>query len=157
MCLKTIGDTFFLNMWFVIKRGHRGEIRRKILRCQFLKYIYIYIYIIYMHIWNLNFTQNLISTIWVYNKTYYFYVYIPWIEMFLEFINIRYSPSATFIPLLFYQPLPFLDKKCTLPHFLKNKQNSNPHPFCKVGEIRLWLIKTTCFTYLLPKIDPVII
>ena len=120
-------------------------------------YIYIYIYIIYMHIWNLNFTQNLIWTIWVYNKTYYFYVHIPWIEMFLGFINIRYSPSATFIPLLFYQPLPFLDKKCTLPHFLKNKQNSNSHPFCKEGEIQLWLIKTTCFTYLLPKIDPVII
>ena len=35
----------------------------------------------------------------------------------------------------------------TSPHFLKNKQNSNPDPICKVGEIQLWLIKTTCLTY----------
>ena len=51
----------------------------------------------------------------------------------------------------------FFWKKSTLPHFLKNKQNSNPHPFCKAGETQLWLIKTTCFTYSLLKIDPVII
>ena len=44
---------------------------------------------------------------------------------------------------------PFFGKKCTLPHFLKNKKNSNSHPFRKVGEIQLRLIKTTCFTYLL--------
>ena len=42
---------------------------------------------------------------------------------------------------------PFLGEKCTM--FLKNKQNSNSHSFCKVGEIQLWLIKTTCFTYLI--------
>ena len=34
-------------------------------------YIYVYIYIYYL---NLNFTLNLISKIWVYNKTCYFYI-----------------------------------------------------------------------------------
>lgn len=29
------------------------------------------------------------------------------------------------------------------PHFLKIKQNYNPNPLFKVGEIQLWLIKTT--------------
>ena len=43
------------------------------------------------------------------------------------------------------------------PQFLKNKQNPNPHPFGKVGEIQLWLITTTCFTSLLLKIGPLII
>ena len=31
---------------------------------------------------------------------------------------------------------PFLGEKCTLlPHFLQNKQNSNPHPFCEEEDI----------------------
>ena len=60
--------------------------------------------------------------------------------------------SSTILP-----TSPFFGEQCTLPHFLKNKQNSNPHPFCKVEEIQLWLIKTTSFKYLLLKIDPVII
>ena len=55
----------------------------------------------------------------------------------------------------------FFGENFTLPHFLKNKQNSNPHQFCKaeVGEgmIQLLLIKTTCLLYLLLKNDPLII
>ena len=103
---------------------------------------------------NLNFIENLISRIWVYSKNFYFCIYtwdcnVSWIYKHKDQqVNISYSPSATFIPLLFYQLLPFFREKCTLPHFLKNKQNSNFHPFCKVGEIQLLLIKT-CFTYLL--------
>ena len=44
-----------------------------------------------------------------------------------------------------------------LPHSLENKQSSNPHLICNMGEIQLRLIKTTCFTYLLLQIKPVII
>ena len=69
--------------------------------------------------------------------------------MFRGFINTKISlpqqPSFLYI-------LPtslFLGGDYTLPHFLKNKQNSNSHPFCKVGEIQLRLIKIICFTYLL--------
>ena len=47
-----------------------------------------------------------------------------------------------FISPLFYQPFSFFVEK-------KNKQNSNPHPFYKVGKIQLWLIKSTCLTCLL--------
>ena len=108
MCLKTIKDTFFPNMWSVIK-------------------IYIYIYI---YFWNFNFQ--------FYLKPYVKNLGIP--SSLYSFTN-----------------LSFFGEKCILPYFLKNKQNSNPHPFCKVGEIQLWSIKTTCFTYLLLKIDPVII
>ena len=53
--------------------------------------------------------------------------------------------------LLFYQPLLFVGK-CTFSHFMENKQKSNPHPLCNVGEVQLWLIKTNCFTYLLLQI-----
>ena len=105
------------------------------------------------NVWRI-FGKNLgISKIWVYNKTCYFYIYtwdVSWIYKHKDQqVNISYSPSATFIPLLFYQLLPFFGGKCTLVHFLKNKQKSNSHTFCKVGKIQLWFIKTTCFTYLL--------
>ena len=98
----------------------------------------------------------IISKIWVCIKTCYFYVYtldcnVSSIYKHKDWqVNISYSPSVTFICLLYYQPLPFLER-CALPHFLKNKQNTNSHPFCKVVDIQLWLIKTTCFTYLLLK------
>ena len=58
------------------------------------------------------------------------------------YLNILHS--STILP-----TSPFFGEKCSLPHFLKNKQNSNFHPFCRVGKIQLWLIKSTCFTYLL--------
>ena len=59
--------------------------------------------------------------------------------------------SSTVLP-----TFPFFVEQNTLPHFLKNKQNSNPQPFCNMGEIQLWLIKTICFTYLSQEIDPAI-
>ena len=104
---------------------------------------------------NLNFIENLISRIWVYSKNFYFCIYtwdcnVSWIYKHkVQQLNISYSPSATFVPLLFYQHLPFLKKNVPSPIFLRNKQNSNSHPFCKLGEIQLWLIKAICFTYLL--------
>ena len=90
-------------------------------------------------------------------------MYILWIVMFLRFINTRlaskhisyFSLSNLYSSTILATSLFFLREKFTLPHFLKNKQNSNPHPVCKEREIQLWLIKTTCFTYLLLKIDPV--
>ena len=89
-------------------------------------------------------------------------MYIPWIVIFVGFISAKISNnhkllSYTNLLLLFYQPPPFFGEICTLPYFLENKQNSNPHLLCKVGETQLWLIKTTCFTYLLLQIKPVII
>ena len=59
--------------------------------------------------------------------------------MFLEFLNKKISNSHKLLSdskilALFYQPLPFLS---TLPHILKNKQNFNPHPLCKVEEMQL--------------------
>ena len=53
--------------------------------------------------------------------------------------------------LLFYQPLLFVGK-CTFSHFMENKQKSNPHLLCNVGEVQLWVIKTNCFTHLLLQI-----
>ena len=58
------------------------------------------------------------SKIWVYNKTFYFYIYIYTWDCYVSWIykdkdqqvNISYSPSATLIPLVFYQLLPFLEK-----------------------------------------------
>ena len=32
---------------------------------------------------------------------------------------------------------PFFGEKCTLPHFLENKRNSNPYHLCKVEKIQL--------------------
>ena len=61
--------------------------------------------------------------------------------------------SRSNLPPLFYQPLPFWGKMYHLtPHFLENKQNSNPHLICNVG-----FITTSCFIYLLLKIKPVMI
>ena len=127
-------------------------------------YIYVYIFIyIYMYIWMYMYIyiyQILLKTL--YQKFGYVielvtFIYIPWIVMFLGFI-IRYSPSANFISLLFYRLLTFLEKNIPIPpslpppsprHFLKNKKNFYSHPFRKVGEIQLRLIKTTCFTHFL--------
>ena len=87
-------------------------------------------------------------------------MYIPWVVMFLGFINTNISSnhkshSLSELPVLFYQTLRFFREKCTLSHFWENKQNPNPHFLCKVGEIQL--IKATCFTYLLLQRKPVII
>ena len=102
----------------------------------------------------MNFTENLLSEIWVYNKTCYFCVCIwdcniTWIyKQRLASKHKSFSlsnlHSSTVLPIS-----PFFGEKCTLPHILKNKQNTNSHPFYKVGEIQLWIIKTICFTYLL--------
>ena len=62
------------------------------------------------------------------------------------------TPSSTILP-----TPPFPGEKLILPHFLENKQNLNSHPLCKVGDIQLWLIQTTCFRYLLLQIKPLII
>ena len=61
------------------------------------------------------------------------------------------KPSSIILPTSL-----FFGEKCTLPHFLKNKQNSNLYSLCNVGEMQLWLIKTNCFTYLLLQINLVI-
>ena len=103
-------------------------------------YIYIYIYI---------------SKIWVCYKNCYFYIYtwdcnVSWIDKHKDQqVSISYSPSAILIPLHFTDFSLSWKKLYPLLHFLKNKQNSNSHPFCKVGEIQLRLIKIICFTYLL--------
>ena len=73
-------------------------------------------------------------SLYIYIKICYFYVCtwycnVPWIYKHKEQqVNISYSPWATFISLLFQQPLPFLERNVPFPIFLKNKQNSNPHP-----------------------------
>ena len=83
--------------------------------------------------------------------------------MFLGFINtkITYNYKLLSISNLHSSTIllasPFFGEKCSLSHFLENKHNSNPHTLCKVGVIQPWLIKTTCFTYLLLQIKPVII
>ena len=74
--------------------------------------------------------------------------------IYLGLINTKISNkyklnSLTNLPVLFYQLLTFWVKNVPSLFFLENKQNSNPYPLCKVGETQLWLIKTTCFTYLL--------
>ena len=59
-------------------------------------------------------------------------MYIPWIVMFFGFINISYSPSATFIPLLYYQPLPLLENKSVpSPIFWRINKTPIPIPFVK--------------------------
>ena len=87
-------------------------------------------------------------------------MYIPWVVMFLGFINTNISSnhkshSLSELPVLFYQTIRFFREKCTLSHFWENKQNPNPHFLCKVGEIQL--IKATCLTYLPLQRKPVII
>ena len=84
-------------------------------------------------------------------------LYIPWVVMFLGIIkNVRVTlpkePSSTILP-----TFSFLGENVPSPHLLENKQNSNPNLLCNVGQIQLWLIKSTCFTYLLLQTKPVII
>ena len=45
-----------------------------------------------------------------------------------KFFSLRNLHASTILPTFL-----FFRKKRTLSHFLKNKQNSNPHPFCKAG------------------------
>ena len=126
-------------------------------------YIYLYTYIciyrcicIYIYIYIYQILLKILYQKFGYVIELVTFIYIPWIVMFLGFI-IRYSPSANFISLLFYRLLTFLEKNIPiLPppppsphHFLKNKKNFYSHPFRKVGEIQLRLIKTTCFTHFL--------
>ena len=78
-------------------------------------------------------------------------------NVFLGFIILKISNkhklhSLSNTLLLFYQPFPFWGGKSTIFRFFENKQNSNPHPLCNVGEIKPWLIKTTCFSYLVLQI-----
>ena len=70
--------------------------------------------------------------------------------------NVSYSPYSKNPSPLFYQPLQLL-RKMNNPPLLDNKQNSNPHLFSNVWEIQLRLIKTSCFTYSLLQIKPLII
>ena len=60
--------------------------------------------------------------------------------MFLGFINTKISNKllslSNLLP-LFYQPHPFWENVPTLPNFLENKQNSNSHFLCCVGEIEV--------------------
>ena len=74
------------------------------------------------------------------------YIAWLWIVMFLGFINTKISnnhrlPSLrNFHASTIFSTSSFLGERYALPHFLENKQNSNPIPLCKVGEIQLWLI-----------------
>ena len=52
---------------------------------------------------------------------------------------------------------PFLEKNVLFSIFQRINRTLVPIPFIKWWEIQLWLIKTTCFTSLLPQIEPVII
>ena len=122
-------------MLSVIKRGHRGETQRKILRFLFLKKpsnvltrIYIYIYTYFR---NLNLHKTLSQKFGFIIKTCYFHVYTLDCNVCRIYKHKLFSlsnlHSATILPTF---PI-FGEKKCTLPNFLKNKQNSNPHPLCK--------------------------
>ena len=63
--------------------------------------------------------------------------------MFLEFITQRLASKHKLFSLsnlnspTILSSSPFFREKYTLPHFLKNKENSNSQLFCKVGEIKL--------------------
>ena len=76
--------------------------------------------------------------------------------MLLGFINTNITNKNKLFSvsnvLPFLPNSPVLGEKCTLPHFLESKQKSNPHTLCNVGKIKLWLIKNTCFTFLLLQI-----
>ena len=79
-------------------------------------YIYTYIYIF------LKFLLKTLSQKFGYLLKIVIFMYIPWIVMFLGFINtkicnISYSHSAFFIPLLLYQLLSFLEKIVSTPMF----------------------------------------
>ena len=71
-------------------------------------------------------------------------LYRPWIVMVPGFTNRKIGNNHKLVSLLLYQLLPFLVGKppppppplSLCPIFYDNKQNSNPHPFCKVGEIK---------------------
>ena len=64
--------------------------------------------------------------------------------MFLGFTNTKINNNHKLLSL---NHLSFLEWKHT-PLFFWNK-NPNSHPHCKVGEIQLWLIKTSSFCCLL--------
>ena len=61
--------------------------------------------------------------------------------MFLGFINTKISIKHKLIslnfPLLFLPTSLFFGEKSTLLQFLENKQNSNTHFLCNMGEIQL--------------------
>ena len=63
-------------------------------------------------------------------------MHIPWIVIFLEFINkdenlnVNYSPSAAFI-LHYFANLAFFGEKCTLPIFWRINRTPIPFPFVK--------------------------
>ena len=101
---------------------------------------------------NLNMLYNLVSKTWVYNKTCYFYIYIGYIIKLVYFYIYTWDVSWVYkhkdqqVKLFSFSNLhssiflptsPFFGEKCTLPHFLKNKHNSNSHTCCKMGEIKL--------------------
>ena len=78
-----------------------------------------------------------ISKIWVLIKTHLQKLgYIIKLVMFLRY---TYAKTSNNHKLLSHKtpPPPLLHHI-----FLENRQNSNSHLFCKVGEIQLWLIKT---------------
>ena len=81
----------------------------------------------------LNFTKILFSKIRVYIKTCYSHVY----TLDCNVLRFIYSTTSN-------------NRK------LFSFSNLGPSSLCKVGEIQLWLIKSTCFSYLLLQIKPVI-
>ena len=118
-----------------------------------ITYIYI-LYIYYIHIiyyikseFHLKpYLKNLI-----YSKTCYFYICIwdcnvSWIYKHKnQQVNISYSPSATFIPLLFYQLLPFQKKNVPSPFFEEETKLQLPSLLFLI----LFSLFCHCFVFLL--------
>ena len=93
-------------------------------------YIYIYIYIIWILLKTLS--QKFGDII---KLVIYFYIYtwdcnVSWIYESKDYqVNMSYSLSAIFIPLLFYQPLPFSEKNIFCPIFWIINRTPIPIPF----------------------------
>ena len=90
---------------------------------------------------------------WVLTKTHSqklglkLFTLVSWIVMFLGYTNTKINNN---LKLLSHNNLSIFGGKIT-PYFFKIRQNSNPHPLCKVGAIQQWLIETTWFCCLLER------
>ena len=132
--------------------------------CLFLKqtsnvlsgiYIYIYIYFLSFYLKPILKNQGIYSLKLV-TLAFALDCNGSWIYKHKDISNNHNLLSISNLPPLFYQHLPLLGEMYP-PSLLENKKNSSPHLLCSMREIQLWLIKTTCFTYLLLQINSVII
>ena len=114
-------------------------------------YVYTYIYIIYIYIYMLYILRMYIQIMYIYINNF--------CNRFLYIMKVISVYRVRLVPELSRCFFSFCGGKVytVLPLFCPNKQNSNLNPFCKVGDLRLWLLKITCFTSFLLQIKPVII